>query len=213
MFQKKKWQINILENQLVLSYSVQPKGIITQTLILVDLLWVCCCCCFEFESSLLLARNTKIIGGLVGVGAGRKKRGKQLMMTLCLEELGRVWVELVLTHSSSSHGFVSACATRVTAPVWQTLGRGCCVYWRQKSWILSGWKEARTLQSDLQLSYGFKNFMDWLFTEYNGYSRRIKRSKSKMRIVAIYYFSFSFSSLELLDDYESSFYYVPTDFV
>lgn len=34
-----------------------------------------------------------------------------------------------------------------------------------------------------------------------------------MRIVAIYYFSFSFSSLELLDDYESSFYYVPTDFV
>lgn len=101
MFQKKKWQINILENQLVLSYSVQPKGIITQTLILVDLLWVCCCCCFEFESSLLLARNTKIMGGLVGVGAGRKKRGKQLMMTLCLEELGRVswnWCSHTVPH-------------------------------------------------------------------------------------------------------------------
>lgn len=89
---KKKWQINILENQLILCYSVQPKGIVTQTLILVDLLWVCCCYCFQFESSLLLARNIKTIGGLVGVGERREKRGKQLMMTLCLEELVEIGV-------------------------------------------------------------------------------------------------------------------------
>lgn len=72
-------------------------------------------------SSLLLARNTKTIGGLMGGGDREKKRGKQLMMILCLEELGRVWVKLVLTHSSSSHGFavsfVSACVIWVTDPV------------------------------------------------------------------------------------------------
>lgn len=43
------------------------------------------------------------------------------MMILCLEELGRVWVKLVLTYSSLSHGFavsfVSACVIWVTDPV------------------------------------------------------------------------------------------------
>lgn len=78
-------------------------------------------------SSLLLAINTKTIGGLVGAGAGRKKERNHSWWQ-CLEELGKIWV-LTGAHTSSSHemrssshgcavSFVSACVIQVTAPVW-----------------------------------------------------------------------------------------------
>lgn len=60
------------------------------------------------------------------------------MMTLHPEELGRVWVKLVLTESSLSHGFavsfVSTCVIQGdSSSVRLTLGGGSSVCWRQKS--------------------------------------------------------------------------------
>lgn len=115
MFQKKKRQINILENQLVLSYSVQPKGIITQTLILVDLLWVCCCCCFQFKSLCCWLETLKQLVDWWGWGQGGKKRD-DFVPGGAGWNWSRIWVKLVLAHSSSSHGFAvsfdSACHRR-----------------------------------------------------------------------------------------------------
>lgn len=116
------------------------------------------------------------------------------------QELGRVWVKSMLTRSSSSCGFavsfVSVCVAWDDSPSARRTpgGGGCAVLY--KVVVCIGGRSPVSFRGEKPGLYSLassspidcNNFIRWLFTKYNGYSRRSNRSKNKMRAMAIYYF-------------------------